>query len=104
VDNRADEEAVDAAVAALLAAYADVVTAMRAMKDPNCYFTRATELGETLRELVSKSTDERALAAERILEAESLSLTVLGQRHSMSRQRYDQLVKKGRKIREADDG
>lgn len=103
MDDRGDEEAVDAAVAALLAAYADVVTAMREMEDPNRYFTRATELGDTLRDLVSKSTDERALAAERILEAESLSLTVLGQRYSMSRQRADQLVKKGRKIREADD-
>lgn len=94
----------DAAVAALLAAYADVVAAMRAMEDPDSYFTRATELGETLRTLVSKSTDERALAAERILEAQSLSLTALGQRYSMSRQRADQLVKKGRKIREGDDG
>lgn len=94
----------DAAIAALLAAYADVVTAIRAMHDPDRYFTRATELGDTLRMLVSKSTDERALAAECILEAESLSLTALGQRYSMSRQRADQLVKKGRKIREADDG
>ena len=94
----------EAAVAELLAAYAGVVWAMREMKDPNRYFARATELGEVLRDLVSKSTDERALAAERIFEAESLSLTALGERYSMSRQRYEQLVKKGRKIREADDG
>lgn len=77
---------------------------MRAMKNPDRYFTRATELAETLRELVSKSTDERALAAERIYEAESQALTPLAQRHSMSRQRADQLVRKGRKIREGDDG
>ena len=104
MDDQGDEAAVDAAVAALLAAYADVVAAMRAMKDPNRYFIRAGELGDTLRRLVSKSTDERALAAARILEAESLSLTALGERHSVSRQRADQLVKKGRKIQEASNG
>lgn len=100
----ADQSPLDAAVAALLRAWADAVTALREIEDPDEQFKRAGELGDTLRGLVSKSTDERALAAARILEAESLSLTALGQRYSMSKQRADQLVKKGRKVREASDG
>ena len=94
----------DAAVASLLRAYADTVAAMRAMQDPERYFARATELADTLRELVSKSTDERALAAERILEAESLSLTALGERISMSKQRAGQFMEKARKVRGSDNG
>lgn len=100
----ADQSPLDAAVAALLRAWADAVTALREIEDPDEQFRRAGELGETLRDLVSKSTDERARAASLILEAESLSLTALGQRHSISKQRADQLVKKGRRIREGDDG
>ena len=96
---RDDETDVDAAVAALLQAYADTVTALRKMRDPGRHFTRATELGDTLRKLVSDSTDERAAAAARILEAESLSLTALGARISMSKQRAGKLVEKGRKTR-----
>jgi hypothetical protein len=95
-----DEAQTDAAVAALLQAYADVVAALRAMRDPGRHFARATELGDTLRKLVSDSTDERAAAATRILDAESLSLTALGERISMSKQRAGQLVEKGRKVRE----
>jgi hypothetical protein len=95
-----DEARTDAAVAALLQAYADVVAALRAMRDPARHFARATELGDTLRKLVSDSTDERAAAATRILDAESLSLTALGERISMSKQRAGQLVEKGRKVRE----
>ncbi len=91
-------------MAALLRAYADAVTAMRAMRDPERYFARATGLADTLRDLVSRSTDERALAAQRILEAESLSLTALGERISMSKQRAGQLTEKAKKIREADNG
>jgi hypothetical protein len=104
MQERGDEDAVDAAVTSLLQAYSAAVAALRAMQDPERYFARATELGDTLRDLVSKSTDERALAAARILEAESLSLTALGERISMSKQRADQLVRKGRKVREDDDG
>lgn len=94
----------DAAVAALLRAYADAVAALRAMRDPERHFARATGLGDALRDLVSKSTDERAIAAERILEAESLSLTALGERISMSKQRAAQLVDKAKKARGSDDG
>ena len=94
----------DAAVAALLRAYADVVAALRSMSDPERHFARATEVGDALRELVSKSTDERARAAERIWEAESLSLTALGERISMSKQRAGQLVEKAKKARGSDDG
>lgn len=104
MEDHGDEETVDAAVAALLTAYADAVTALRALQDPERYFARATELGNVLRDLVSKSTDERALAAERILQAESLSLTALGERISMSKQRAGQLTEKAKKIREAQDG
>lgn len=95
-----DEAQVDAAVAALLQAYAGVVAALRAMQDPGRHFTRATELGDTLRKLVSDSTDERAEAAVRIKDSESLSLTALGKRISMTKQRAGQLTEKGRKARE----
>jgi hypothetical protein len=104
VEDRSDEDAVDAAVASLLQAYAGAVAALRAMRDPERHFARATELGDALRELVSKSTDERAIAAERILEAESLSLTALGERISMSKQRAGQLMDKAKKARGSDDG
>lgn len=94
----------DAAVNALLQAWADAVAALRKIEDPELQFARATDLGDALRRLVSKSTDERALAAQRILEAESLSLTALGKRISMSKQRAGQLTDKAKRIREADDG
>lgn len=97
----ADQSPLDAAVAALLQAWADAVTALREIEDPERQFARATKLGDVLRRLVSESTDERALAAERILEAESLSLTALGQRISMSKQRAGQLTDKAKRIREA---
>lgn len=100
----ADQSPLDAAVAALLQAWADVVTALRRVEDPQAQFARATELGDVLRKLVSESTDERALAAERIADAESLSLTALGQRISMSKQRAAQLTDKAKKIREASNG
>lgn len=99
-----DQSPLDAAVAELLRAWADVVTALRRVEDPQEQFERATELGDTLRRLVSESTDERALAAERIADAESLSLTALGQRISMSKQRAGQLTEKAKKIREASNG
>jgi hypothetical protein len=99
MEGRGDETAVDAAVAALLRAYADTVAALRAMREPERHFARTTELGEVLRDLLSKSTDERALAAERILEAESLSLTALGERISTSKQRAGQLLEKAKKAR-----
>ncbi|HEX3957778.1 MAG TPA: hypothetical protein VHZ03_14265 [Trebonia sp.] len=100
----ADQSPLDVAVAAMLQAWADVVTALRRVEDPQQQFARATELGDTLRRLVSESTDERALAAERIADAESLSLTALGQRISMSKQRAAQLTDKAKKIREASNG
>lgn len=100
----ADQSPLDSAVTALLRAWADVVTALRQVEDPQAQFARATELGDVLRRLVSESTDERALAAERIADAESLSLTALGQRISMSKQRAAQLTDKAKKIREASNG
>lgn len=100
----ADQSPLDTAVSALLQAWADAVTALRGIEDPEQQFARATELGDTLRRLVSESTDERALAAERILEAESLSLTALGRKISMSKQRAAQLTDKAKKIREASNG
>jgi len=99
----ADQSPLDAAVAALLRAWADAVTALRQIEDPQQQFARATELADELRKLVSKSTDERALAAQRILEAESLSLTALGHRISMSKQRAGQLLDKVRKAQGSDD-
>ena len=104
MEDRSDEGVVDDAVSSLLRAYGEAVTALRAMRDPERHFARATELGDKLRELVSKSTDERAVAAARILEAESLSLTALGDRISMSKQRAGQLVEKAKKARGSDDG
>ena len=104
MEERSDEVALDAAVATLLLAYADCVAALRDIEDPERHFKRATELGDTLRDLVSKSTDERALAARRILEAESLSLTALGERISMSKQRAGQLMDKAKKVQEGSDG
>jgi hypothetical protein len=100
----ADQSPLDAAVAALLRAWADAVTALRQIEDPEKHFERATELGNVLRKLVSESTDERALAAQRIYEAESLSLTALGERISMSKQRAGQLVDKARKAQGGSDG
>lgn len=98
-----NEDNLEAAVAALLRAYAEVVTALHRLRDPGRQFARATELGDVLRKLVSESTDERAIAAARIAEAESLSLTALGERISMSKQRAGKLVEKGRKVRGSDD-
>ena len=97
----ADQSPLDTAVAALLRAWADAVTALSEIEE---HFKRATELGDTLRKLVSESTDERALAAQRIYEAESLSLTALGERISMSKQRAGQLMDKARKAQGGSDG
>jgi hypothetical protein len=101
--DRGDEDNLDTAIAALLRAYAGVVTALHSLSDPARQFARATELGDVLRKLVSESTDERAIAAARIVEAESLSLTALGERISMSKQRAGKLVEKGRKARGSGD-
>lgn len=94
----------DAAVAGMLSAYGDVVGALRRMEDPERHFQRATEFVDTLRDLVSKGTDERAIAAQRILEAESLSLAALGERISISKQRASQLMDKAKKAQGSDDG
>jgi hypothetical protein len=88
-----------AALAAFRAAWDRLLTAVRATRDPQAHFDRASETGELLSKLVAEDATERGTAAARILDAESLSLTGLGQRISMSKQRAGKLVEKGRKSR-----
>ena len=81
-----------------------LLAAIRATRDPQEHFDRATETGKTLAGFVAEGAEERAAAAVRIQDAESLTLTALSERISMSKQRAGKLTEKARKAREGDDG
>ena len=93
------EDDYPAALAAFREAWGRLLAAIRATREPQAHFDRASEAGEVLSKLVAEDAGERGTAAARILDAESLSLTGLGQRISMSKQRAGKLVEKGRKSR-----
>ena len=77
-----------------------LLSAVRATPDPQRHFDRATETGQMLAELISENADERAAAAVRIQDAESLSLTVLGKRTRMTKQAAGRLVGRSRRRKE----
>jgi hypothetical protein len=76
-----------------------LLSALRITSDPQHHFDRATEAGKMLAEFVSENADERAAAAVRIQEAESLSLTVLGKRTRMTKQAAGRLTSRARRKR-----
>lgn len=81
-----------------------MLAGLRAISDPQQRFDAATELGKVVRQMEAESVEERAGAAVAIQESESLSLTALGERISMSKQRAGKLTEKARKSRGSDDG
>ena len=96
------EDDYPAALGAFRGAWERLLATMRT-RDPQEHFDRATEAGETLAKLVSESAAERAAAAVRIQDAESLTLTALSERISMSKQRAGRLTEKIRKARGGSD-
>jgi hypothetical protein len=74
-----------------------LLSAVRATPDPQRHFDRATEAGQMLAEFVSENADERADAAVRIKDAESLTLTVLGKRTRMTKQAAGRLTSRARR-------
>jgi hypothetical protein len=74
-----------------------LLSAVRATSDPQRHFDRATEAGQMLAEFVSETADERAVAAVRIQDAESLTLAVLGKRTRMTKQAAGRLVGRSRR-------
>jgi hypothetical protein len=87
-----------AAVKALHHAWARVLGALRAL-EPQRHFDEATDLGPLARQFESESVEERADAAVRIQEAESLTLTVLGKRTRMTKQAAGRLTSRARRRR-----
>jgi hypothetical protein len=85
-----------AALAALREAWVQVLAGLRAIDDPQHQFDSATEAGELLRKLVSENAEQRAAAAVRIQDAESLSLAALGERISMTKQAAGRLTGRAR--------
>ncbi len=88
-----------AAVKGLHHAWARVLTALRAL-EPQRHFDEATALGDLARQFESESVEERADAAARIKDAESLTLTVLGKRTRMTKQAAGRLVGRSRRRKE----
>ena len=80
------EDDYPAALAAFREAWARLLAAVHATRDPQRHFDRATEAGEVLAKQVSENAGERAGAAGRIQDAESLTLTALAGRISMTKQ------------------
>ncbi len=91
------EDGYAAAIGALMRAWARVRAALRDIPDPQRRFDRATELGDLTRKLESQSVEERASAAVAIKDAESLSLTALGERISMTKQAAGRLTGRTRR-------
>lgn len=85
-----------AASAAFRQAWRRLLAAVHATPDPQQHFDRATETGATLAWLVAENATERADAAVRIKDAEGLTLTALGKRISMTKQRAGRLTGKAR--------
>jgi hypothetical protein len=77
-----------------------LLRAVRATREPQRHFDRATEAGKVLAEFVSEDADERATAAVRIQKSEELTLTALSERISMSKQRAGRLTDRARKQQE----
>lgn len=98
------DAALGASVTALREAWAAVLAELHAVADPQRRFRAATELGNLVKQLEADSADERARAALAIQESESLTLTALGERISMSKQRAGKLTEKARRARGSDDG
>jgi len=73
-----------------------LLTSIRATRDPQERFDRATETGEHLPKMTSEVAAERADAALGIQAAEDLSLTELGGRISTTRQGAWRLTSKAR--------
>lgn len=94
-----DEGDFASAVAALLRAWTRVRAALRDIPDPQRRFDQATELGDLMRTFESQSVEERADAAVAIKEAESLSLTALGERIRMTKQAAGRLADRARRPR-----
>ncbi len=88
------EEAVDAALGALNSTYDAAVAAIEALPAPQRAFERATSLLKVVDDdLVRGAADLRARMANRIKEAEKLSLAGLAERISVSKGRADQFVR-----------
>jgi hypothetical protein len=87
------------ALAAFRDAWARLRAAIRGTRDPQQRFDRATETGEMLGKRVSDAAAERSDAAAAIQDAESLSLTALAGRISMTKQAAGRLLAR-RKERE----
>jgi hypothetical protein len=87
------------AVEAFRQGWKRLLSAVRATPDTQRHFDRATEAGQMLAEFVSENADERADAAVRIQEAESLSLAVLGTRTRMTKQAAGRLTGRARRRR-----
>jgi hypothetical protein len=71
--------------------------AIRATPDPQERFSRATESGEQAGKAVSEFATDRADAAVSIQDAESLNLTQLGNRISMTKQGAWRLTSRAKK-------
>lgn len=80
------EDDYPAALAAFTGAWARLRAAIRATRDPQQRFDRATELRELTAKQRSETTIERDDAAVAIQDAEGLSLTALAARISMTKQ------------------
>ena len=100
MDTPAVDDAYRAAVAALHEAWSCVRAELRALPDLRLRFDNATALGDLARQFESESVDERADAAEAIKDADSLNITALSERISMSKQRAGKLLEKARKRQE----
>lgn len=92
-----DDGSFGASIAALREAWVAVIAGLRAIPDPQARFDAATGLGKLARQMESEAVEERAAAAVAIQDAESLTLTALAGRISMSKQRAGRLTGKARK-------
>ena len=92
------EDGYAAGVKALHHAWARVLTALRVL-EPQRHFDEATALGDLARQFESESVEERADAAVRIKDAESLTLTALGKRTRMTKQAAGRLTGRARRRR-----
>lgn len=97
------EDEYRAALTAFRELWEKLVAAERAA-DPQVHFDRASEVGELLAKYVSENAGERGAAAIRIRDTESLTLTALSERISMSKQRAGKLVERGQKPQGSDNG
>jgi hypothetical protein len=88
------------AVEAFRESWKRLLSALHVTSDPQRHFDRATEAGQMLAEFAIENADERAAAAARIKDAESLTLTVLGKRTRMTKQAAGRLIERSRRRKE----